>query len=95
MMTEQPRWKGQKGNPHQVQIVQPKDLWVHVVQVMDKFMVRDPGNRADQEADDIYRETRGERQQRVNHSSIVDIGTNVFQVDVENKQGNRESDDSR
>src|SRR5260370_25758204 len=55
-------------------------------------MVRDPGNRTDQEADDIYREPRGERQQRMNHSSIVDICPEVLQVYVENKQGNCKGD---
>src|ERR1700745_4320567 len=61
---------------------------------MNQFMVRDPGNRADQKADDIYRETRRQSQQRLNHFHIVDICSGVFQVDVENEQGNCEGDDT-
>ena len=61
---------------------------------MNQFMVRDPGNRADQKANDIYRETRRQSQQRLNHFHIVDICSGVFQVDVENEQGNREGDDT-
>ena len=49
-------------------------------------MVRDPGNRADQKANDIYRETRRQSQQRLNHPRIVAICSGVFQVDVENEQ---------
>src|ERR1700722_14449777 len=61
---------------------------------MDQFMVRDPGNRADQKANDIYRETRRQSQQRLNHSRIIDICSGVSQVDVENEQGNCEGDDT-
>src|ERR1700720_2705376 len=61
---------------------------------MDQFMVRDPGNRADQKANDIYRETRRQSQQRLNHFRIIDICPGVVQVDVENEQGNREGDDT-
>src|ERR1700719_3638830 len=61
---------------------------------MDQFMVRDPGNRTDQEADDIYRETREQCQQCLNHPRIIDFCSGVFQVDVENEQGNREGDDT-
>ena len=50
-------------------------------------------DRTDQKADDIYRETRRQSQQRLNHPRIVDI-CSVFQVDVENEQGNCESDDT-
>src|SRR5580700_11139164 len=61
---------------------------------MDQFVVRDPGNRADQEADDIYRETRRQSEQRLNHSSIIEVRSRVFQVDIENEQGNCEGDDT-
>src|SRR5260370_13502481 len=61
---------------------------------MDQFMVRDPGNRTDQKANDIYRETRRQSQQRLNHPRIVDICSGAFQVDVENEQGNCEGDDT-
>src|ERR1700757_3160773 len=61
---------------------------------MDQFVVRDPGNRADQEADDINRKTRRQTPQRLNHSCIVEISSRVFQVDVEDEQGNREGDDT-
>jgi hypothetical protein len=61
---------------------------------MDQFMVRDPGNRTDQEADDIYRKTRRQSQQRLNHSRIIDICSGVFQVNVENEQSNCEGDDT-
>src|ERR1700740_3652456 len=59
---------------------------------MDQFVVRDPGNRADQEADDINRETRRQTPQRLNHSRIVEISSCVFQVDIEDEQRNREGD---
>jgi hypothetical protein len=94
MTAEQSRRKGQKGNPHQVQIVQPKKSWVYMVQVMNQFVVRDPGNRTDQEADDIYRETGDQSQQCLDHSRIIDTCPDVFQVDVENEQGNGEGDDT-
>jgi len=61
---------------------------------MDQFMVRDPGNCTDQKADEIYRETRRQTQQRLNHPRIIDISSGVFQVNVENEQGNREGDDT-
>jgi hypothetical protein len=61
---------------------------------MNQFMMRDPGNRADQKANDIYREARRQSQQRLNHPRIVDICSGVFQVDVENEQGNGEGDDT-
>src|SRR5580700_7530492 len=61
---------------------------------MDQFMVRDPGDRTDQKADDIYREARRQSQQRLNHPRIIDIWSGVFQVDVENKQGDGEGDDT-
>src|SRR5579863_9317425 len=59
---------------------------------MDQFVVRDPGNRADQEADDINRETRRQTPQRPDHSRIVEISSCVFQVDIEDEQRNREGD---
>src|ERR1700739_827689 len=59
---------------------------------MYQFVVRDPGNRADQEADDINRETRRQTPQRLNHSRIVEISSCVFQVDIEDEQSNREGD---
>ena len=61
---------------------------------MDQFVVRDPGNRTDQETDDINRETRRQTPQRPNHSGIVDISSRVFQMDIEDEQGNREGDDT-
>ena len=61
---------------------------------MNQFMMRDPGNRADQKANDIYREARRQSQQRLNHARIIDFCSGVFQVDVENEQGNCEGDDT-
>src|ERR1051326_3417820 len=60
---------------------------------MDQFVVGDPGNGTDQEADDVYRETRNQSQQGVDHSRIRYL-PNVFQVDVENEQGDCESDNT-
>src|ERR1700756_5463984 len=59
---------------------------------MYQFVVRDPGNRTDQEADDINRETRRQTPQRLNHSRIVEISSCIFQVDIEDEQRNREGD---
>src|ERR1700747_2091702 len=59
---------------------------------MDQFVVRDPRNRTDQEADDINRETRRQTPQRPNHSRIVEISSCVFQVNIEDEQRNREGD---
>jgi hypothetical protein len=61
---------------------------------MDQFVVRDPGNRADQEADDINRKTRRQTPQCLNHSRVIEISSRVFQMDVENEKGNREGDDT-
>src|SRR5260370_13733313 len=61
---------------------------------MDQLVVRDPGNGADQKANDIYRETRRQSQQRMNHPRIIDICPGVFQVDVENEQSNCKGDDT-
>jgi hypothetical protein len=52
--------------------------------------MRDPHNYADQEANHLDREMRGQRHNYVDHSCIIDSCPDVLKVDVENEQGNRE-----